>query len=407
MNLTFCGLSALRVLRQLRGKRVDVTKLPRIDLRAPSMGGEGRWARSAISAALEDYGCVANFNDQRPLDIAVPSASDRLRVKGVTNTVHSTGLPSGAFLELGDGLSIASPELLFVELANKMAQEVHLIVGMELCGTYARDATNPRNGAVTYQVPAATSVERIRSFIAQCRHVNGLGPASETLEWLLDNAWSPMEAVVAALAVLPEAMLGYAMWPVDLNPRTDVGENAASYSRVPDLVFRGTSVGLNYDGDGHLPLKSLVDAAMHVVDTPGEQAAQDALVDAVQSVREGVLSDKRRDRDLSAAGFTVLPLTKEDLYERGGLDRLMLQVMDAIERSGKRDLSKQRTMMSSKLLGDLRQLLIWSLLPGRVGTDSARLFAEFNAPNPDVVRYVKKASFVDGTWLVSLAERDM
>jgi hypothetical protein len=83
----------------------------------------------------------------------------------------------------------------------------------------------------------------------------------------------------------------------------------------------------------------------------------------------------------------------------------MLQVMDAISRTGKRDLSRQRTMMESKLLRDLRQELIWSFLPGKVGQEAAQTFAELSAPNPDITRYMKMARFVDGKWVVSLVER--
>ena len=278
-------------------------------------------------------------------------------------------------------------------------------MGMELCGTYSRDASDPRNGNVTYQVPPTTSVEQIRAFVGTCHHVNGLGPARTTLEWLLDNAWSPMEAVVAAMAVLPAERLGYDLWPVDLNVRTDAKGATATDTRVPDLVFRGTDVGLNYDGEGHLPLQGVVDAAMQLAAAPEEGALQEALEDAVRQVREGSVADKRRDRDLGAAGLTVLAMTKEDLYERGGLDRLMLQVMDAVERTGKRNLSRQRTMMQSKLLRDLRQELIWSLLPGKIGQDAAQTYAELCAPNPDVSRYMKFSRFVDGKWVVSLVER--
>ena len=405
MKLALCGMSALRVLRDLRQRHVDVTRLPRVDLPAPSLEGSLRWSRAAILRAIEQYPCLADFSERHPLCVAVPTAATRLRVKGVSCTVHGKGLPANAFVDVGGGLFISSPELLFIELAGIMLPEVHLVVGMELCGTFARDASDPRNGSVAYQIPAVTSVDRIQAFVDGCHHVNGLGPARETLEWLLDNAWSPMEAVVAAMAVLPGAMLGYDLWPIDLNVPIDARGGTATGTRIPDLVFRGTDVGLNYDGEGHLPLQDVVDAAIRLASLPQEKATQEGLDDALRRAREGAVADKRRDRDLGAAGLTVFAMTKEDLYERGGLDRLMLQVMDAISRTGKRDLSRQRTMMESKLLGDLRQELIWSFLPGKVGQEAAQTFAELSAPNPDITRYMKMARFVDGKWVVSLVER--
>lgn len=406
MNLTLCGLSALRILRELRGRHVDVAKLPRVSLRSPSPGDQGRWSCKLIAQALSSHPCLAGFDSGNPLNVAVPSARERLRVKGVSCTIHAQGIPDNSFLDVGEGIVISGPELLFVELATTMSPEVHLLVGMELCGTFTRDAADPRNGGVTYQIPATTDVSRIRTFMGQCRRLNGMGAARESLEWLLDNAWSPMEAVIALMAALPEERLGYGLWPVDLNVRSQMDSTAVADSRVPDMLFRGTKVGLNYDGEGHLPLQGIVDAAMYLASSPDDKAAQDALDDALRRAREASVGDKRRDRDLGAAGLTVFALTKEDLYERGGLDRLMLQVIDAIERKGKRHLARQRTMMQSKLLSDLRQELIWSLLPGKVGQSSARTFAQLSAPNPDVEKYMKRASFKEGKWEVSLVERD-
>ncbi len=208
------------------------------------------------------------------------------------------------------------------------------------------------------------------------------------------------------LAVLPGSMLGYDLWPVDLNVRVATGNGATKSERVPDLVFRGTEVGLNYDGEDHLPLQEIVDAAMQLAASPGDESSQKALDRALREVRESAVSDKRRDRDLGASGLTVFAVTKEDLYERGGLDRLMLQVIDAIEHTGKRRLNKQRVMLESELLSAMRQELIWSLLPGRVGLEHAAVYAELVRPNPDPVRYQREARFANGALSISQSERE-
>ena len=406
MQLTLNGLSALKVLRQIRkdpSRPLDC--LPRVDLCSPEVGTRRRWNHADIAAFLSKHGLVSSFSDECPLHVAVPLAADRLRNKGVRNTVYARGLPHGAFLDLGDGLFVSSPELLFVELSSIMSFEVHLLLGMELCGTFSRDSEKPREGDVVYQVPAATSVKQLRAFVDSCHGVKGVARSRETLEWLQDDAWSPMEAVVAMLAVLPGSMLGYDLWPVDLNRRIETGDSATKRERVPDLVFRGTEVGLNYDGEDHLPLQEIADAAMRVAASPGDESSQIELEEALREARKGVISDKRRDRDLGAAGLTVLAMTKEDLYERGGLDRLMLQVMDAIERTGKRRLNKQRVMMKNALISNLRQELIWSLLPGKTGSEHAAVYSELMRLNPDPERYVISSRYSEGTWTISQKER--
>lgn len=407
MQLTLNGLSALKVLRQLRrDSSWSVDRASRACLPSPEAGVRGRWSRADIESLLAGHGLSSSFSEEAPLHVAVPRPSDRLRNKGIKNTVYTHGLPCDAFLDLGSGLYVSSPELLFVELSSVMSFEVHLLLGMELCGSFSRDPDKPREGGVAYNVPAVTSVEKLRSFIESCHGVKGTVQSRKTLEWLQDGAWSPMEAVVAMLAVLPGSMLGYDLWPVDLNVRVATGNGATKGERVPDLVFRGTEVGLNYDGEDHLPLQEIVDAAMQLAASPGDESSQKALDRALCEVRESAVSDKRRDRDLGASGLTVFAVTKEDLYERGGVDRLMLQVIDAIEHTGKRRLNKQRVMLESELLSAMRQELIWSLLPGRVGLEHAVVYAELVRPNPDPVRYQREARFANGAWSISQSERE-
>lgn len=401
MDLAINGLSALKIIRTLRQeKTVDISKLPRVNLRPPRPGENGRWSRASVASFLEPYGCVSDFSNEAPLGVAVPTAKERLRFKGSKNTVYTYGLPDGAFLDMGGGLLVSSPELLFLELASSMSLEVQLLCGMELCGTFSRNAEAPRNGSVVYRINPATNADRVRSFVERCRRVDGINQTREALEWLLDNAWSPMEAVVAEVAVLPVGLFGYDMWPIDLNPREDMGSGAIKAERVPDIMFRGTDVGLNYDGEGHLPVGDVVDAAIRAAANPGEASMQKELDEAVGRVRSNAVSDKRRDRDLASPGKTVMAMTKEDLNERGGLDRLMLQVINTIERKGARQLKWQRKALESKLLCDLRQELIWSLLPGTFGAEHAATFAEVMRINPDPVGSVRKASFKDGTWKV-------
>ena len=56
-------------------------------------------------------------------------------------------------------------------------------------------------------------------------------------------------------------------------------------------------------------------------------------------------------------------------------------------------------------MSEMRQELIWSLLPGKVGHEHAPVYAELMKPNPDPARYQRKARLVDGSWKISQEER--
>lgn len=362
MQLTLCRLSALAALRALRARGANVARLSRRDLLDPDPAPRRRWSRSALS--FGELGVAAGLPGKRPVDVAVSGPVVRLQTRAARNTYYSAGLPEGAFLDVGEGVAISSPELLFVELGRDMDFAVQVLVGHELCGSFARDARDPRSGEAAFDLAPATSVGRIASFLDACHDVKGVPRARQALAFVSDNAWSPAEAIVATMLSLPVDRLGYGLGPLVLNGRVDVAEGERSH-RVPDISFVGTDVGLNYDGRDHLDLGRIVDAA----------GAGDARNVALQ-VRRKAVDDNRRDRELAAAGVTVPRVTAEDLYEDGGLDVVVAQVVRMLGRSSTRNTLPAQTSLKSEGIRRLRQELLWSLLPGERGEQAARALRE-------------------------------
>ncbi len=317
--------------------------------------------------------------EERNVHIAVSRASDRLRSKCAQSTVygHERSLPAGAFIELYDGIAMSSPELMFVEMANVLPLTELLLLGFELCGEYSRDAADPRCGNATFDIAPATTVERIRAFLDQTHWLRGAKSARMALEFIADNAWSPTESVIAALANLPLHQLGYELSPCLMNKRVytpaELKRTTHVESRVPDILLADTNIGFNYDGGGHLDLESIADTAIELGRNPESQVAQDVLKNAVHRVRNKAIDDIRRNRELAANGYIIFPVTKEDLYEYGALDNVMLQAISAIEQFANRDLSPQRHSIANHTLTEMRQELIWSLLPGDAAIRSARM----------------------------------
>ena len=241
------------------------------------------------------------------------------------------------------------------------------MLGHELCGTFSRDARNPYNGSIAYEVRPATSTEKIGRFLANARRIRGIEEARSALRRLNDNAWSPTESLVAALLRLPMDSLGFDMGPLVLNPRIDSLRElpGAKASRVPDIVFAGTSIGLNYDGLAHLDLDSIVKAAIDVGVYPGSAQTGAILDGAVHDVREKVLDDIRRNRELAADGLSVFPILKEDLYVPGGIEQIVAQLADMLEKQCNRDMRAQRRILAGKALAKARHRMMLSFLPGR------------------------------------------
>jgi len=364
MQITFVKHSALKVMRSLRLKQGNVGALRcRSGILPADPSPRKRWTNRLLHEL--DPGCdYADENGE--IWVAVSQGAKRVRTRGAHCTTFERGIPEGSFLQVADGIAISSPELLFAELAAHLHPVELLVLGYEMCGTYSLDAADPFNGPVSYGLKPLTSAKRIREFVAQARGIHGIAVARKVAAYLADNAWSPAEALIAAVLCLPVDYLGYDLGALVLNPRVGKGcaLPGARDSRVPDIVMSGTSTGINYDGKEHLDLDSLVRAAVDVGMNPGAVQNQVALQQAMRAVRSKIVDDIRRNRELALSGYSVLPMVMEDLYVRGGMDAMAALLISAIEQRDKRDLSRQRRHLGKRALSDARYRMMLSLLPG-------------------------------------------
>ena len=383
VRLTLNKQTALRVIRSLRSAHPG-RSLPRATagVVSPDPSPAKRWSQGLVD--LSSFGIPSSGD--RVLHVLVPSKGCRLRIKGARNTVISHGLPERCAMRVAGGLYASCPEQLFLDMASEMSPAVHLMLGLELCGRFSRDAADPRNGEVTYKVRPACSKESIRRYLDACHDVIGLPEARATARLVMDNAWSSTEAVIATLMRLPFTEYGYELGDLVLNPRVSIG-HGHSATRVPDILLAGTRIGVNFDGEDHLDLDRLIEAAFSLGERPADEAARKELENVRAALRQHYVDDRRRDRELMAEGYLVFSVTKEDLFAEGGLDQLMLQVMDAAERHAGRDYSFQRQMLRSKVIARRRQRLIWGLLPGSYGQELLRRHADAN-PDPVVEEHV-------------------
>lgn len=378
MRITFNKLTALHILRAWRSSGRTLTA-DRHSLETSAVAPGRYWTRHRINTCLESVG--VSLSDVRGrVQVMVPRPGARIRSRTAINTVYVRGLPANPTIELGSMVRIPCPELLFIELGTIMSPVMQLLAGLELCGRFSRDARDPRDGAVTYSIKPVTTADKIRSYVSAARDLAGLEQSRRVAEWLMDEAWSPQEALLNGLARMPLHELGYELGEMQLNPRFIARGPLLSLvdkrSRVPDSLVKDTNVGFNYDGGPHFG-----------EDVPG--ASVTGLLDSntADSMRKAVVADKRRDRDLLVQGLSVLPVTKEDFYEHGGIDRVMLQAMSLLERGGMGDFSKHRRALRRPRLAEERQRLIWSLLPGRRGRELSQELARFEPPEVTVEDY--------------------
>lgn len=367
MRLALRGLTALRALRAHRGDGGRVAVSP-VELPDPDPSPWRRWTLRAIPT--ERLALDAPPTKDSPIEVVVPRSDCRLQASFVSCGVYPSRLPRRSFVNLGDGLLVPSPELLFLQLSKVFMREALALLGYELCGSYSRDPRDPRCGKVTYDVEPLTTVDRIERFLDECGEFAEVVHARRALRLVADNSWSPLESVISLLARLPIYECGYGLGQTSLNVRHGATPELVALScresRVPDVEIVGTHVGFNYDGRGHLDLESIAQAA--------RQGSADS---AIRSVREKYRDDISRNRELAAAGKLILPVTAQDLFERGGLDAVMLEAALAMREFDGVSPTSVLMALGDERLTVRRQILIWALLPWEWGGVYARRHMEY------------------------------
>lgn len=222
-----------------------------------------RWRRSELRPArittLAD--CASSLTDveripipafdqsQGKLEVIVPSSSKAFRSKDHVCRVLLTPPIPGMFCRIADNAYITSPEMTFVQMANRLDFLDLVKLGMELCGTYAPCPYSDRFD----ERPPVTSKSKLLSFCSRAAGVRGAATARKALRWVVDGSNSPAETALVLLLCLPVRMGGYGFAFPDMNPETPLGVRASrmhGYSSMRcDLHWVEAATVIEYDSD--------------------------------------------------------------------------------------------------------------------------------------------------------------
>ena len=209
---------------------------------------------SLIKLAIKDP------DENNPLHIMVPHA--RMRPQSAIYAGHlcKTPLPINSIWYLSPEISVASPELTFVQMAAVLRLPELIALGMELCGTYRRNAIRPSafesaKPKTLYDQPQLTTVQKLRDFISTAGRLNGIKEARKALKYVRDYSASPYETIIYLLLCLPRRLGGYALPEPELNPVITFSKrgrkHTVRHSARGDLFWRKAKLDLEYNGGDH------------------------------------------------------------------------------------------------------------------------------------------------------------
>ena len=259
---------------------------------APALSSNERQDKGAVPKQYLEAAAMAGLN--LPLHVMVPKASVRIHNNSdLYCHVLSSKLPSGSFVDLGNGVRIISPELCFLLAAQALTFAQLVLLGCDLCAIYARD---PGEIAGQRRREPVTTAADINNYLQKVKKVDGINKARQAAKYILDRSNSPRESILAVLMNLPISRGGYRLLEPNLNYDVGLNEAGARMLGRPscccDFVWSEQKVVAEYDSNAtHLEV-------------------------------DQHYKDKRRFNALILSGQTVISITNEHFASLKQLDEL-------------------------------------------------------------------------------------
>lgn len=294
-NIFICGRSALHIYRS----QTELAHISRL-LYQRTRRATPRLPRPTAPTAKTCQAIAAMYRIPLPLDTLVVRSRDRRKHSGATTSLDADPVHVASFIELEPSIYLASPELVYYQLARGADTARAWMLAMELVGCYALEIEGDgMHGRVPLTTPAALDTF-FEASATPCRKA----PARRILEVLTPGARSPREAQLAALARLPRRWGGWGIPGIALNRRLELTPAARtvadrSYLEV-DMYIEALGLVLEYDSDDfHL-------------------------------TREAHERDARKINALKMMGVRLMSITNGQLASWEALNALM----DGLERDG-------------------------------------------------------------------------
>lgn len=136
------------------------------------------------------------------------------------------------------GILIASPELVFLDLARELGFHSTVLLGMQLC---ASDSSG--------RVPLTTT-QKLQKYLSCCKGHHGYKTAVRAAQYVADNSWSIMESLLYLLLTLPHQYGGYGLKGAQLNSTIALkqkGDWQKTNNVTVDLYYKEAKLAVEYD----------------------------------------------------------------------------------------------------------------------------------------------------------------
>ncbi len=235
-----------------------------------------------------NFGSISHLfeiTSKDPLEIAVTSPELRGRPCEFEFSLFPQEFPAGTLMQLPGNILVPSFEQYFIQKARSLDFEALVLLGMELCGRYAHRTPGVGSTTCEYLIEPATAVSSLRDHINMASGMMGSKSARVAAQWVIDNAYSPRESVIALEQYL-QPRRGGRGYPIPvLNIEVNVAPSLRHLTArdvfMPDIYWEG-ALDVEYDSGYH-------------------------------NDRNQIEKDKARVADIQAVGIPVISATRLSL----------------------------------------------------------------------------------------------
>lgn len=181
----------------------------------------------------------SEITEAKTVDFTVTKGSERYQIKGCNIHLCQTRLPRGAVVIRNEEM-VASPELVFLQLATKLNIHKLILLGLQLC---SHPPGRPSH--------AVTTKKKLNSFITKASRHRGQLKALRAIKYIEDGSASIMESVAYMILTLPHALGGYgiggATFNFEIKLREQVGKRLGQQRCFVDLYYKSAKLAVEYD----------------------------------------------------------------------------------------------------------------------------------------------------------------
>lgn len=171
-------------------------------------------------------------------DITVLDGAQNIRRQGLRVHESKLPLPPGAVVAM-DGANVASPELVFLQLAPMLDMQRLILLGLEICSCPPGQPDR-----------ALSTRQKLKAFLDKTPGHRGNKKSLRAAQFVGDGSGSVRESLAFMLLSLPPALGGYGLGGAALNgkiPLDEAGEELLSGNRdFASLYYADAKVAVDY-----------------------------------------------------------------------------------------------------------------------------------------------------------------